>query len=526
MGGCEGAEMAEGRCLAHAEERALVEATGRWHDGEPIDAREARIDEAALARLLGAITEAEADSHPQPLRRDRRPSVRCEALFKRARFTGRARFSGVTFEGPALFDGAVFEGDADFEHVEFLDHADFDNGRFLGVANFKKAIFNDHAGFQDVVAADAAVFGSAKFRSYVDFERATFDGDLDLNESSFQFVRRLGRFTVRGLLDLDESEFGERIAIEVGAERIQASAAIFSEGVRLLVEGAALKLDCVDFGRSSTLSALGGTGEGTPTAMPSKPRLLTLHGAQVSSLAVSGIDLRDCVFFGAHGLEQMKVEPSCLWRRTPKRRRLSDREILVEEQRWRAGRGGWLTACFATAWKNEQGMEEAWSEAREEERELGPKDVAALYRALRKAREDSKDQPGAGDLYYGEMEMRLRAPLPRRCLRRPRAFFDRCVIAGYWLLSGYGLRPSRAFGVWLALVGGAALGLQRSGFEDPVSYAEALLFAAESCSSLIREPHQPACLTGVGRTGEFALRLCGPLLIGLFLLALRARVKR
>jgi hypothetical protein len=32
--------------------------------------------------------------------------------------------------------------------------------------------------------------------------------------------------------------------------------------------------------------------------------------------------------------------------------------------------------------------------------------LAGLYRALRKAREDAKDEPGAVDFYYGEMEMR------------------------------------------------------------------------------------------------------------------------
>jgi hypothetical protein len=32
-----------------------------------------------------------------------------------------------------------------------------------------------------------------------------------------------------------------------------------------------------------------------------------------------------------------------------------------------------------------------------------------LYRALRKGREDAKDEPGAADFHYGEMEMRRHA---------------------------------------------------------------------------------------------------------------------
>jgi hypothetical protein len=38
-----------------------------------------------------------------------------------------------------------------------------------------------------------------------------------------------------------------------------------------------------------------------------------------------------------------------------------------------------------------------------------PAQAAAAYRALRKSREDNKDEPGAADFYYGEMEMRRHA---------------------------------------------------------------------------------------------------------------------
>jgi hypothetical protein len=36
---------------------------------------------------------------------------------------------------------------------------------------------------------------------------------------------------------------------------------------------------------------------------------------------------------------------------------------------------------------------------------LDPGQIAGLYRALRKGREDAKNEPGAADFYYGEMEM-------------------------------------------------------------------------------------------------------------------------
>jgi hypothetical protein len=54
----------------------------------------------------------------------------------------------------------------------------------------------------------------------------------------------------------------------------------------------------------------------------------------------------------------------------------------------------------------------------------------------------SNDEPGAADFYYGEMEMRRHSQGWSRA--------ERWLLQAYWLLSGYGLRASRALG-WLAL---------------------------------------------------------------------------
>ncbi|MEU5242619.1 hypothetical protein AB0G81_00565 [Streptomyces asoensis] len=70
----------------------------------------------------------------------------------------------------------------------------------------------------------------------------------------------------------------------------------------------------------------------------------------------------------------------------------------------------------------------------------GPLQLAPVYCALRKALKDGKHEPGAADFYYGEMEMRRHADdIPRS---------ERSLLTGYWALSGYGLRASRAL-AWL-----------------------------------------------------------------------------
>src|SRR5271154_4185370 len=81
---------------------------------------------------------------------------------------------------------------------------------------------------------------------------------------------------------------------------------------------------------------------------------------------------------------------------------------------------------------------------------LDPGQIAGLYRALRKGREDVKDEPGAADFYYGEMEMRRHArPLSDGKLDRHSAAtsgggVERGILTAYWLVSAYGLRAARA----------------------------------------------------------------------------------
>jgi hypothetical protein len=161
---------------------------------------------------------------------------------------------------------------------------------------------------------------------------------------------------------------------------------------------------------------------------------------------------------------------------------------------------------------------------------LHPGQIAGLYRALRKGREDGKDEPGAADFYYGEMEMRRRA--------RPggnpgsqsgaaaRGRVERGILTAYWLVSGYGLRAWRAV-AWLAAASALlAVAFHLVGFASPprpVSYWTSLLYAFRANLSLTDDQ---VTLTAWGQLLQAVLRLTGPVLLGLALLALRGRVKR
>jgi len=79
----------------------------------------------------------------------------------------------------------------------------------------------------------------------------------------------------------------------------------------------------------------------------------------------------------------------------------------------------------------------------------------------------------------------------------------------------------------LTIVVLGAIPLALWGFQPALPYGRALLFALQSSISLLRAPtSQPSHETASGQFVEIFLRLAGPLLFGLALLALRGRIKR
>jgi hypothetical protein len=104
---------------------------------------------------------------------------------------------------------------------------------------------------------------------------------------------------------------------------------------------------------------------------------------------------------------------------------------------------------------------------------------------------------------------------------------ERLVLWLYWLVSGYGLRASRALISLAITVVIFALFFDWWGFRPEQPFGRALLFSIQSTSSLFRVPElKDAVLTDGGEALQVVLRLLGPLFFGLALLSLRGRVKR
>lgn len=479
-----------------------------------------------------------------------------EASFRNAAFASYAGFDGAHFEGKTMFTRAMFAGfarfsratfgaEVRFSNVRFSTYAGFTDTVFLGQARFGGARFDGYPRFLRASFRGRVAFPGATFREDLDMRLATIVGDLELRwatvggssrldgvsvggsatfaSTTFEHARQIGPMVVADRMVLDSAVFGERVHIDVRARIVSMQATTFAGGTHLQLPGAEIALRDADFGRASTLTGRAAAAQVAASRANAdmtagecgRPRLLTLAGAHVADLSLSDVDLRACRFFGAHGIESLRIESSCTWPRTPAGARRIDRETIAEEHRCH----GWNDpSTVAAAWLDQDRVEEA----------LSPSQVAALYRGLRKAREDGKDQAGAGDLYYGEMEMRRQAAASaERGRGYLRALADRIVLTLYWLLSGYGMRASRALVALAVVVSVAAVGMASWGFETAQTSTRAWLFCLESTSGLLRAPNTSGVeLTYMGERIQIALRLLGPLLIGLALLAVRARVKR
>lgn len=159
--------------------------------------------------------------------------------------------------------------------------------------------------------------------------------------------------------------------------------------------------------------------------------------------------------------------------------------------------------------------------------------VRRLYLELKRNFEDKKDWNTAGDFHYGEMECRRKGRLG--------GWLDRFLVNAYYLASGYGERPWRAFIVLALLVLVAfPLLLSLNVLVPPLLSEQSFRFWnwVEDLRNSVGYSLEVATFTRVTRIGE-ALKVAGwdkwilvsesivvYIQIALFALALRRKVKR
>ncbi|MGW2083901.1 pentapeptide repeat-containing protein [Streptomyces sp. NPDC001880] len=313
----------------------------------------------------------------------------------------------------------------------------------LGHAEFESATFEDDAGFLMATFKDIANFGSAIFKS-----------DLWFEQAAFERAANLGPLVCDGTVVLSGVVFSSPVTLEFAARRLESRRTRWESTATLR-----LRYATVDLSHAVLSSPVAVTAHPTPFAdadepgeslldgRPCRVRIASLQGVDAAHLVLTDTDLTDCLFSGAFHLDQLRLEGRCIFAPTPTglhRRRIwpyrwTRRRTLAEEHHWRA-----QTAGQPAPAPDHTPSPRLWRTGPhhpDPDLTPDPEDVAAVYRQLRKAFEDGKNEPGAADFYYGEMEM-------RRHDRTGTPPGERGLLWSYWLLSGYGLRSSRAF-AWL-----------------------------------------------------------------------------
>ncbi len=548
-----------------------------------------------------------------------RAAFHADARFDHATFEGVTRFIKATFKGDAVFNEVTFREHGRFGDTVFQGNAFFEQAVFHRDARFGRAIFSG-ARFIGATVQRVAWFDEVNFEGDARFELVVFHRDARFDRATFQRAPQLGPMLVRKALVLNGVVFRERVQIEAAAAACCCQRTRFLAGVQLRVRWAQVALDGADLAAPSILTgvpAFPGIDESrwaralertrAANIRGSRPRVVSLRHADVAGLTVAAADLRACRFAGAHHLDRLHAEESNYFAYTPRGWRWTTRQTIAEEHHWRARRHpdatispkgpvfaltsrgwGWVprqtvaedhgqrvrrhpdatitldgqdTMMAATrstpagrgaGWYHLAHQPPAWLEVEQ----VTPAQVAALYRALRKGREDNKDEPGAADFYYGEMEMRRHAKHEQARHDRHHghrgpataATIEHAILWLYWLISGYGLRAWRAVMAILVVLALFPVLMVAFGFQHPASgqatgaastsvttptqmtqpsdtsFPAAVVYGARTAIGLSRDP-QPA-LTRWGDVMQIIVRITVPVLLGLAVLSIRGRVKR
>jgi hypothetical protein len=427
-----------------------------------------------------------------------------------------ACFEGTVFETECTFTEATFNVEVGFGGATFRRKATFDGVEVRAPANFTEATFERELSVEPSRDPGDGCGGLARgeIRRWPKFQGP----ETLFTRTKFKGPVAFVGVTFGGVLRLDSAVFSDNVTCEISPNDLSCWKTRFVTGGTFRIAAGRAWMDEAEFTGPSVVIP--------PEATDKRVSIASLRRADVGKLVLSNVDLHSCVFLDAQNLDGLRIEspdsfanapgwqvgptPPFLWKWTR-------RQVIAEERQWRSGHGpsllrrGWGQGPLAAPPKNLPPVQ------RQE-----PGTISGIYRSLRKGREDNKDEPGAADFYYGEMEMRRLAA---------KAFTAEWLVLGlFWLLSGYALRASRALiGLLLTSILFAAAfhawGFAPSGLGSPsVSWPRALTYSLGTATNLLAPPERP--LTVTGDFLHIALRVIGPLLLGLAVVSLRGRIKR
>ena len=412
-----------------------------------------------------------------------------KAYFFMAKLSGKANFSQATFSEMGQFPRAEFSGDADFSEATFSGHAAFFMAEFSEMAIFSRVTFSEMATFRmaefsgdgDFSGAkfsEMADFGEAMFSGKATFVMAEFSGNADFSRATFSGSTYFPGATFSGDADFSQSEFSGR--------RTYFPRATFLG--RAMFLGRAILIDAYAKDKASPILK----DKVIPIFSEVKNEV-DFRGVNVSptqELIFRDADFSKCLF-GQTDLRKAEFT-GVSWPKPGKRFQVYD-EICP------------LRPSETRRWDH----------------------IERLYRELKRNHEDRRDYERAGDFHYGEKQMRRKSP--------ETPFLLKCLLTLYWTVSGYGERYIRPLVCAFVLLVASTCGYLILGIApnkavtplaltNPKDWLHVGLYSLQVMTLL--RPMDLVPLT-VAATGVKVFQsLLGPIIIGLFALAIRQRLKR
>lgn len=348
------------------------------------------------------------------------------------------------------------------------------------VDSFIGFVFPASFAFKNALFSRNAVFLSSKFNGKVEFHNATFTGKAVFNGATFSADATFRSAKFNEDASFDGTQFTHNVSFK---DAKFLSRTLFAPGkedgeVIQIFPGADSAAEC-DF----------------RNAIIDPPDSLIFRDVDLTKCRFQGTDLRKVEFTGVEW-------PQIVSKKWPK---------IIRKTWPTIGRRFGVYDEIAPL---PEGQTRAWHH------------IERLYRELKQNYEDRRDYERASDFHYGEKEMRRRNPQTSWGLR--------VLLSIYWLLSGYGERYVRPLicATVVLLVGAVlymCLGLSpKSGGPtlDVMSAWDWLRSAFYSfrVMTLLR-PDDLAPIRYAKLVHAFQ-SLSGPVLLGLFALAVRQRLKR
>ena len=413
----------------------------------------------------------------------------------------------VPVRGGDVFAGNAWSQSAKFDHVTFFESAYFVDFSFRGGATFNGAAFHAKADFHRARFASAVDFCAARFEQDADFETCTFGDNENPNmatrfesarfkrEAKFSDSKFIGRTFFSNAAFVGTADFSN---VECAAEMVFVDTAFHAKAS---FERAAFRKPTAFVGSPTERVFLDVAKFEAVTV--TEPGGLRFDGVRLEQAFFHDSDVKNIEFIGVKwavaGIKRL-ASTGLVYQLLPARRverLLPGRQAVYDEIASGTERPPWAR-------------------------------LERLYNHLRKNYEERRDFGTAGDFHAGELEMRLRNP------DTPVA--TRVVLAAYKLASRFDqswFQPLLLFILLLLFVSGITV---LSGLNtDEASHSGALVPSVMSTlgsamlstlESSLRLSVTDTGASGVGRLCRIMVVIIGPVLLGLFALAVRQRVKR